>query len=330
MTADRANTVGFIGLGAMGHHMLNNLITRTKDAGKAKFNFALFDVNSEAMDRIEKRHQSENPETKVIKCSSPAEIAQNASIIISMVPTGKHVREVYLGDNSVMTALNSLTQEERAATLCLDQSTIEQSVSKDVALAMRAIGADMLDAPVSGGVVGAEKGTLAIMCGGSDAAFSTASPVLQAMAREVTHCGDLGTGLAAKIANNMLLGITMAGLSEAMLLGKRLGLEPQVLANIINKSTGACWSSQVNMPVPGVQVGDASPPSHRGYKGGFVTKLAHKDLALAVTAAETAGSPLIVGKCVEEAYRPLAKDEENWGNRDFSVMYEALENAYFQ
>lgn len=122
-----------------------------------------------------------------------------------------------------MTALNSLTQEERAATLCLDQSTIEQSVSKDVALAMRAVGADMLDAPVSGGmtlsqimktagtvspytnvsagVVGAEKGTLAIMCGGSDAAFSTASPVLQAMAREVTHCGDLGTGLAAKIAN---------------------------------------------------------------------------------------------------------------------------------
>lgn len=84
------------------------------------------------------------------------------------------------------------------------------------------------------------------------------------------------------------------------------------------------------MPVPGVKVGDANPPSHRGYKGGFVTKLAHKDLALAVTAAETAGSPLIVGKCVEEAYRPLAKDEDKWGNRDFSVMYEALENAYFQ
>ncbi|KAI7570308.1 hypothetical protein KC346_g20485, partial [Hortaea werneckii] len=120
MTADRANTVGFIGLGAMGHHMLNNLITRTKDSGKAKFNFAVFDVNGEAMDRIEKRHQSENPEIKVIKCSSPAEIAQNASTIISMVPTGKHVREVYLGENSVMTALNSQTQEERAATLCLD------------------------------------------------------------------------------------------------------------------------------------------------------------------------------------------------------------------
>ncbi|KAI7551444.1 hypothetical protein KC331_g2551 [Hortaea werneckii] len=330
MTADRGNTVGFIGLGAMGHHMLNNLITRTMDSGKAKFNFAVFDVNSEAMDNVEKRHQSENPETKLIKCSSPAEIAQNASIIISMVPTGKHVCEVYLGDHSVMTALKSLSQEESAATLCLDQSTIEQSVSKDVALAMRAVGADMLDAPVSGGVFGAENGTLAIMCGGSDAAFKTATPVLQAMAREVTHCGDLGTGLAAKIANNMLLGITMAGLSEAMLLGKRLGLEPQVLANIINKSTGACWSSKVNMPVPGVKVGDANPPSHRGYKGGFVTKLAHKDLALAVTAAETAGSPLIVGKCVEEAYRPLAKDEDKWGNRDFSVMYEALENAYFQ
>ncbi|KAI6844801.1 hypothetical protein KC342_g16 [Hortaea werneckii] len=130
MTADRANTVGFIGLGAMGHHMI-----------LARPNSTLpFSMS------IAKRWTTSR---NVI---TPAEIAQNASIIISMVPTGKHVREVYLGDNSVMTALNSLSQEERAATLCLDQSTIEQSVSKDVALAMRAVGADMLDAPISGGM----------------------------------------------------------------------------------------------------------------------------------------------------------------------------------
>ncbi|KAG5749957.1 hypothetical protein H9Q69_008500 [Fusarium xylarioides] len=120
----------------------------------------------------------------------------------------------------------------------------------------------------------------------------------------------------------------MLGLSEAMLLGKRLGVDPQVLADIINNSTGRCWSSEINHPVPGVKARDSSPPAHRNYEGGFVTKLAHKDLALAVSAAKEANVPLAVARCVEETYRPLAKSKE-FGDRDFSVIYEALDSLGF-
>ncbi|CEJ61030.1 Putative 3-hydroxyisobutyrate dehydrogenase, mitochondrial [Penicillium brasilianum] len=323
---NRANTIGFIGLGAMGNHMLYNLVKRytpPRDGGQTAF--ALCDVNDAAVDSIIKLHSSERPSVPFIKCSSPYDLAKQASTIISMVPTGRHVWDVYVdGEKSILSALKTLSEDQRSATLCIDQSTIEQSVSKAVALELRKAGADLLDAPVSGGVIGAKNGTLAIMVGGDKASFDHSLPVLQSMGRKVTHCGDLGAGLAAKISNNLLLGITMLGLSEAMLLGKRLGVDPQVLADIINSSTGRCWSSEINHPVPEVKVGESSPPAHRGYEGGFVTKLAHKDLALAVKAAEQAGVPLNIGKCVEETYRPLAATKE-FGDRDFSVIYEALD-----
>ncbi|KAF5717643.1 3-hydroxyisobutyrate dehydrogenase [Fusarium globosum] len=323
---DRSNTIGFIGLGAMGGHMITNLISRYQShtSGK-KVGFALCDVNQAAVDTIIKRQNAEHPEVPLISCSTPYDVAHKASTIITMVPTGNHVQEVYVGKGkSVLSALKEMSQDQRADTLCMDQSTIEQSVSKAVALQLRQVGADLVDAPVSGGVIGAEKGTLAIMVGGSKTSYNRSVPVLEAMSRKVTYCGDLGAGLAAKISNNLLLGITMLGLSEAMLLGKRLGVDPQVLADIINNSTGRCWSSEVNHPVPEVKVGDASPPAHRQYEGGFVTKLAHKDLALAVSAATGANVPLAVGRCVEETYRPLAKSKE-FGDRDFSVIYEALD-----
>ncbi|KAH7219708.1 3-hydroxyisobutyrate dehydrogenase [Fusarium oxysporum] len=324
---ERSNTIGFIGLGAMGSHMLNNLISRYRSPASGKeVGFALCDVNQAAVDSIIKRQDSEHPGVPLISCSSPYDVAQKASTIITMVPTGKHVQEVYVGQGkSVLSALNAMSQDQCADTLCIDQSTIEQSVSNAVALQLRQVGADLVDAPVSGGVIGAEKGTLVIMVGGSKTSYYRSVPVLQAMARKVTYCGDLGAGLAAKISNNLLLGITMLGLNEAMLLGKRLGVDPQVLADIINNSTGRCWSSEINHPVPEVKAGDSSPPAHRNYEGGFITKLAHKDLALAVSAAEEANVPLAVGRCVEEMYRPLAKSKE-FGDRDFSVIYEALDS----
>ncbi|KAF5639768.1 3-hydroxyisobutyrate dehydrogenase [Fusarium tjaetaba] len=326
-TIERSNTIGFIGLGAMGGHMISNLISRYQSPSSGnKVGFALCDVNQAAVDTIIKRQNAEHPDVPLISCSTPYDVAQKASTIITMVPTGKHVQEVYVGEGkSVLNALREMSQDQRADTLCMDQSTIEQSVSKAVALQLRQVGADLVDAPVSGGVVGAEKGSLAIMVGGSKVSYNRSVPVLEAMSRKVTYCGDLGAGLAAKISNNLLLGITMLGLSEAMLLGKRLGVDPQVLADIINNSTGRCWSSEVNNPVPEVKVGDASPPAHRQYEGGFVTKLAHKDLALAVSAAAEANVPLTVGRCVEESYRPLAKSKE-FGDRDFSVIYEALDS----
>ncbi|RBR16889.1 hypothetical protein FVER53590_00019 [Fusarium verticillioides] len=259
----------------MGNHMLNNLISRYRSPANGKeVGFALYDLNQAAVDSIIKRQDSEHPDVPLISCSSPYDVAQQASTIITMVPTGKNVQEVYSGhEKSVLSALKAMSQDQRADTLCIDQSTIEQSVSKAVALELRKAGADLVDAPVSGGVIGAEKGTLAIMVGGSKTSYDRSVPVLQAMARKVTYCGDLGAGLAAKISN-------------------KLGVDPQVLADIINNSTGRCWSSEINHPVPGVKAGDSSPPAHRNYEGGFVTKLAHKDLALAVSAAEDANVPL--------------------------------------
>ncbi|KIW04923.1 3-hydroxyisobutyrate dehydrogenase [Verruconis gallopava] len=323
MLFDRASTIGFIGLGAMGNHMFNNLVKSSmRNRGPFK-SFAIFDVNEKVMVDVIQRHKTENPMAHILKCSSPAEVATNASYIISMVPTSAHVQEVYTGKNGVLDALKTLDDQEKKRTLCLDQSTIEQSVSKSIALKMREVGADMMDAPVSGGVVGARDGTLAIMVGGDAKSYQKAVPVLSPMARKVTHCGDLGTGLAAKISNNLLLGITMLGLSEATLLGTSLGVKPQVLADIINNSTGRCWSSEINHPDPLVKVGSTSPPSHRHYEGGFVTKLAHKDLNLAVQAAHDAHVPLELGKRCEEIYRPLAGSDE-WGNRDFSSVFKVL------
>ncbi|KAJ9626681.1 hypothetical protein H2204_009951 [Knufia peltigerae] len=316
---NRAGTIGFIGLGAMGNHMLNNLVKKSTSKRK----FALFDVNEDAMDSVIQRHKTEHAAVSISRCASPMEVAMKASTIISMVPTSKHVHDVYLGEKGVIQTLKKLDQESRKETLCLDESTIEQSVSKATALKLRETGADMMDAPVSGGVVGARDGTLAIMVGGDEASFQRALPVLQPMARKVTYCGDLGAGLAAKLSNNLLLGITMLGLSEATLLGKSLGLDPQKLADIINTSTGRCWSSEINHPEPLVTIENQSPPAHRDYQGGFVTKLAHKDLALAVNAAKEAHVPLELGKRAEEIYRPLAQGEE-FGNRDFSSVYKAI------
>ncbi|RSL97114.1 hypothetical protein CDV31_013182 [Fusarium ambrosium] len=274
--------------------MFNNLVSRYRNPESGnEVKFALYDVNQAAVDKIIKYHDSEHPNVPLASCSSPYDVAQKASTIISMVPTGKHVQDVYVGQGkSVLNALKDISQDQRAETLCIDQSTIEKSISKSVALQLRQIGADLVDAPVSGGVIGAEKGTLAIMVGGSKTSYDRSVPVLQSMARKVTYCGDLGAGLAAKISNN---------------------------------STGRCWSSEINHPVPEVKVGDSSPPAHRNYEGGFVTKLAHKDLALAISAAEEANVPLAVGRCVEETYRPLARSKE-FGDRDFSVIYEALDS----
>ncbi|CAH0022486.1 unnamed protein product [Clonostachys rhizophaga] len=252
------------------------------------------------------------------------EIALKASTIISMVPTAKHVRQVYLGNDGVLPALKFLDRTEVQQTLCIDGSTIEQEESRAIAKTLKDEGAEMIDAPVSGGVVGAERATLAIMVGASKEAFERSKPVLEPMGRRVTHCGDNGAGLAAKIANNTYT--DKRNVREAMLLGKKLGLEPQVLANIINESTGRCWSSVSNNPVPEVNIEDASPPAQRDYQGGFVTKLAHKDLALAVSASGSVGLPLHLGKFVEQLYRPLAQPESPYSNRDFSSIYKVFES----
>lgn len=190
-----------------------------------------------------------------------------------MLPSSPHVRQVYTTESGgIIPGLQSLASEERASTLCIDSTTLDVEVARTVAQEVHQTGATMIDAPVSGGVAGAKAGTLSFMVGGTEEAFQRASPILAHMGKKIVHCGPSGAGLAAKICNNMILGVQQIVVGEAMLLGEKLGLDPEVLAGVINSSTGACWASSVNNPVPGA-LPDKEPPCVRDYEGGFATAL---------------------------------------------------------
>jgi 3-hydroxyisobutyrate dehydrogenase len=177
----------------------------------------------------------------------------------------------------------------------------------------------MVDAPVSGGVNGAEQGTLTFMVGGSASAFASCQPLLSRMGRSIVHCGESGTGQTAKVCNNLVLAISMAAVSEACNLGIRLGMNASKLAGIMNTSTARCWASDTYHPVPGVM---PAVPSSRGYSGGFGSELMMKDLGLAMQAAETAGVRLEMGESVLQLYQRVR--ERGWGGKDFSVIYELM------
>jgi 3-hydroxyisobutyrate dehydrogenase len=209
-----------------------------------------------------------------------------------MLPSSPHVRQVYLDSSGIIPTLRSLSPVDASNTLCIDSTTLDVQVGRDVAAEVHSAGAGMVDAPVSGGifnryygnkgvlrftqnfsgVTGAKAGTLSFLVGGSKESFGRASPVLALMGHRIIHCGPAGSGLAAKICNNLMLGVEQIVAAEAMLLGQRLGLDPAVLASVINSSTGGCWSSSVNNPVPGA-LPEKSPPCERGFEGGFATEL---------------------------------------------------------
>ncbi|WP_076940418.1 3-hydroxyisobutyrate dehydrogenase, partial [Burkholderia pseudomallei] len=173
----------------------------------------------------------------------------------------------------------------------------------------------LVDAPVSGGTGGAAAGTLTFMVGGDDADYARAKPVLAAMGKNIVHCGATGMGQVAKVCNNLVLGITMAGVSEAMALGASLGIDPKVLAGIINTSTGRCWSSDTYNPYPGVI---ETAPSSRGYTGGFGTDLMLKDLGLANDAAKQARQPVYLGALAQQLYQTMSSRGD--GKLDFSAV----------
>lgn len=189
-----------------------------------------------------------------------------------MLPSSPHVRQVYTEAGGIIAALRSLPPEDVTPTFCIDSTTLDVAVAREVSENFHEAGASMIDAPVSGGVVGAKAGTLSFMVGGTEDEFRRASPILSHMGKRIIHCGPSGAGLAAKICNNMLLGVQQIAVAEAMLLGQSYGLDPAILANVINSSTGACWASSVNNPVPGALV-DKEPPCTRDYEGGFATSL---------------------------------------------------------
>lgn len=242
--------IAFIGLGNMGAPMARNLI-------KAGHQLSLFDLNKEVL--------AELAELGGQISASPKDAASASELVITMLPAAAHVRSVYLNEDGVLAGV-------RAGTPVVDCSTIDPQTVRAVHAAAARQGVDLADAPVSGGTGGAAAGTLTFMVGASEALFATLQPVLAQMGRNIVHCGEVGTGQIAKICNNLLLGISMIGVSEAMALGNALGIDTKVLAGIINSSTGRCWSSDTYNPWPGIV---ETAPASRGYTGGFGAELMH-------------------------------------------------------
>lgn len=245
--------------------------------------------------------------------ASAAAAATGADVVITMLPSSPHVREVLDGSGGVFNAV-------KAGTLLVDCSTIDPNVTKALAKVAEGKKLRMVDAPVSGGVGGAEKGTLTFMVGaGASADFEAVKPVLGHMGKNIVHCGGAGSGQVAKICNNMILGITMNAVSEAMNLGVRLGADPKTLAQIVNTSTGRCWSSDTYNPVPGIM---PDVPSSRGYTGGFGSALMLKDLGLALEAGKAVGAPLPTASAAAATYQMMLA--HGLAAKDFSAVYAFL------
>jgi 3-hydroxyisobutyrate dehydrogenase len=289
-------TIAFIGVGNMGGPMARNLL-------KAKESICAFDLSAVVLKPVIDAGATTAP--------SAREAVQGADVIISMLPAGAHVRATYLADGVLVAA--------KRGALLIDCSTIDIDSARAVHDAAANAGFDFLDAPVSGGVGGAEAATLAFMCGGTDTAFARAKPILEKMGKRIVHAGGAGAGQAAKICNNMLLAISMIGTCEAFILGEKLGLEPQKLFEIMSAASGQCWSLTTYCPVPGPV---PTAPSNRDYAGGFAAALMLKDLKLAQGAASNVGAATPLGAEAAQLYALFAA--KGHGGVDFSGIIRML------
>jgi len=267
--------IGFIGLGNMGQPMAANL---AKDGHEV----AGYDILAANLQRAAAKG--------VAPRRSGPEAARGAEVVVSMLPAGKDVREVYA---------SGVLEAAAPGALFIDSSTIDVASARSVHALAQAAGRLSLDAPVSGGVGGAEAATLTFMAGGSDAAFAKAEPILACMGKRRVHCGEAGAGQAAKICNNMLLGISMIGVCEAFVLAEKLGLSHKALFEVAATSSGQCWSLTGYAPVPGLV---PSAPSNNGYKPGFASALMLKDLKLSQEAAAAAGASTPLGAAAAQLF----------------------------
>ena len=290
------STIAFIGVGNMGGPMARNLL-------KAGHKVLAFDLSAAVVEPVVKAGGE--------KAANANEAAKGADVIVTMLPAGQHVRGVYL-DNGILGAA-------RKDALLIDCSTIDMDSARVVHAAAEKDGFDFLDAPVSGGVGGAEGGTLTFMCGGSDRAFGRAKPILEQMGKKIVLAGGAGAGQAAKICNNMLLAVSMIGTCEAFVLAEKLGLDPQKLFDIASTSSGQCWSLTAYCPVPGPV---PAAPSNRDYTGGFAAGLMLKDLKLSQTAAQSAGANTPLGAEAAQLYSLFAA--QGHANTDFSGIIKLL------
>ncbi len=292
--------IGFIGLGNMGLPMAQNLI-------KAGHTVRGFDLTKSAVDHLVAAGGA--------AASSIADACKDADIIITMLPAGAQVREVYLGADGVLPAAAE-------GTLLIDSSTIDVESARAVAQAAEQRGLAMVDAPVSGGVTSAQAATLTFMVGGPDAAFEQARPMLEVMGKTIVHAGGAGNGQAAKICNNMVLGASMIVVSEAFLLADKLGLDAQKLFDISSKSSGQCWSMTSYCPVPGPV---PNSPANRDYKAGFTAAMMLKDLKLAQAAAKATRAATPLGAGAAAVYEQFV--DTGAGGVDFSGIIRFLRRA---
>ncbi|GGL93489.1 3-hydroxyisobutyrate dehydrogenase [Pseudooceanicola nanhaiensis] len=283
--------IGFIGLGNMGGPMSANLAK----AGHAVTGFDTADVEIEG----------------VTRAASAAEAAAGRDVVITMLPNGAILRAVA---EDVIPAMHT-------GSVFLDCSTVDVESARSVADAAEKAGLLPLDAPVSGGIGGAQGGTLTFMVGGSDAAFAKAKPLFDIMGQKAVHCGPSGNGQAAKICNNMILGATMIVTCEAFALADKLGLDRQAMFDVVSTSSGYSWSMNAYCPAPGI---GPQSPADNGYKPGFAADLMLKDLRLSQQAAETADADTPMGQAAMELYARFVEQEDGAG-RDFSAMLPRFE-----
>ena len=283
--------IGFIGLGNMGAPMAANLVK----AGHEVTGFDTADVTVEG----------------AAKAGSAAEAAKGADAVITMLPNGAILRSV---------AAEIIPAMSQGAAL-IDCSTVDVESARAVAEDAEMAGLLAVDAPVSGGIGGAAAGTLTFMAGGSDAAFAKAQPLFDVMGQKAVHCGDAGAGQAAKICNNMILGVTMIATCEAFALADKLGLDRQKMFDVVSTSSGYSWSMNAYCPAPGI---GPQSPADNGYKPGFASELMVKDLGLSQQAAESADADTPMGALALELYRRFVEDEDGRG-RDFSAMLPRFE-----
>ena len=290
--------IAFIGLGNMGSGMCANLC-------KAGHEVRAFDLNAEAVKAAEGHG--------AVAAATIADAVKDSEIVVTMLPAGKHVLSVYFGDDGV-------AAHAAKGAFFLDCSTIAVEDAREAASKADAAGFLMADAPVSGGTAAADAGTLTFMVGGPDEAYAKAKPILDAMGKNIFHAGGSGNGQAAKIANNMLLGISMIGTCEAFNLAEKLGLNAQTFFDISSTASGQCWSMTSYCPAPGPV---PTAPSNRDYQPGFAVAMMLKDLHLAASAARAAGAEVTLGEMAEKIYQDL--DTRGHGGLDFSGVMKDLQ-----
>lgn len=292
------SSIAFIGLGNMGAPMALNLV-------KAGHDLTVFDLSPNAVRQL--------TDAGARAAGSAADAVKGAEIVITMLPASKHVEGIYLEQD--------LLGKIAAGTLVIDCSTIAPDSARKVAQAALARGLEMIDAPVSGGTGGAAAGTLTFIVGGPQAALDRARPVLEKMGKNIFHAGDAGAGQVAKICNNMLLGILMAGTAEALALGVANGLDPKVLSDIVAKSSGRNWATELYNPWPGVM---EHAPASKGYAGGFGVDLMLKDLGLAAESALSSRSAIPLGELARNLYS--LHSNSGSGGLDFSSIVNLYAN----